>query len=98
MKKFLSKTREYIPIFSLVVLILTIISLILYIIVLNSVSFADFFNYNLSFPIRVLVSWITVVFPFSIAEIALFLSPIILFFLILVVFYGCGQFVLILFL
>ncbi len=82
MKKFLSKTREYIPLFSLVVFFLTVISLILYIIILNSVSFADFFNYNLSFPIRAALSWITVIFPFSVAEIALFSSPLILFALI----------------
>lgn len=83
MKKFLSKTREYIPLFSLVVFSLTIISLILYIIILNNVSFADFFNYNLSFPIRVAISWVTVILPFSIAEVALILSPIILIALIL---------------
>lgn len=78
MKKFLSKSREYIPLFSLVVFSLTIISLILYIAVLNSTRFADFFNYTLSFPIRAAMSWLTIIFPFSIAEIVLLASPAIL--------------------
>lgn len=82
MKKFLSKTREYISLFSLIVFILSIISLILHIIILNSVSFADFFNYNIAYPTRVILSWITVFIPFSVAEIVLIMSPLILFFLI----------------
>ncbi|MBE6674878.1 MAG: DUF3810 domain-containing protein [Ruminococcaceae bacterium] len=82
MKKLFFKTREYVPLFSLVVFFLAILSLVLYIVVLNSVSFADFFNYNISSPIRTLLTWTTVIFPFSIAEVCLLLSPIILGFLI----------------
>lgn len=83
MKKFLSKVREYIPLFTIVVFFLTIISLVLYIIILNNVSFADYFNYNLSFPTRVAMSWLTAIIPFSVAEIVLLASPLILFVLIM---------------
>ncbi len=82
MKKLFFKTREYVPLFSLTVFFLTIISFVLYIIVLNSVSFADFFNYNISAPIRTALTWTTVIFPISVAELCILLSPIILGFLI----------------
>lgn len=82
MKKVLSKIREYIPLYSLIVLVVTLISLIFYIIVLNSVVFADFFNYYLSAPTRIFMTWLTVIFPFSVAEVVIFLSPVILGFLI----------------
>ena len=78
MRKFLSKVRAYIPLYSLIVFSLTLISLIFYIVVLNSVTFADFFNYYLSAPTRVIMAWLTLIFPFSVAEVVLFLSPVIL--------------------
>lgn len=82
MKKLISKVREYVPLYSLIVFGTTLLSLIFHIIVLNSVGFADFFNYYLSAPTRVMMTWLTVVFPFSVAEVFVFLSPIILGFLI----------------
>ena len=78
MKKFLSKTREYIPLFSLIVFGLTLLSLVFFVIVINNVAFADFFNYYLSAPTRSVMTWLTVIFPFSVAEIVIFLSPILL--------------------
>ena len=75
MKKFLFKVRTYIPLYSLIVLGLTLVSLIFYLIVINSVSFANFFNYYLSAPTRTLITWLTVIFPFSVAEVVIFLSP-----------------------
>ena len=78
MKKFFCKVREYIPIYSLIVFALTFISLILFTIVLNSESFADFFNYHLTYPTRIIMTWSTVIFPFSVAEIVIYLSPILL--------------------
>lgn len=77
MKK-LSKIREYVPLYSLIVFGITVVSLIFYVIVLNSVSFADFFNYYLSAPTRILMTWLTVIFPFSVAEVVLLLSPLLL--------------------
>ncbi len=78
MKKFVSKTREFIPLFSLVVYALTLFSLILFLIVINNVAFADFFNYYLSAPTRAIMAWLTVLFPFSVAELVVLLSPILL--------------------
>lgn len=89
MKKYFSKIREYVPLFSLCVFALTLISLVLYVIVLNNTSFADIFNYNITAPFRAVLTWSTVIFPFSVVEIFLFLSPFILIFLIfLAVRYG----------
>lgn len=78
MKSFASKIREYVPLFSLVMYALTIVSLIFYVIVLNSTNFADFFNYYLSAPTRLLMACVLVIFPFSIAEMLIILSPILL--------------------
>ena len=78
MRKFLSNVRAYIPLYSLIVFSLTLISLIFYIFVLNSVSFADFFNYYMSAPTRLILAWLTLIFPFSVAEVVLFLLPVIL--------------------
>ncbi len=78
MKAFYKKLREYVPLFSLVVFCLTFISLIFYIIILNSVKFADFFNYNITSIVRHIMAISTSFIPFSTAEIFLLLSPIIL--------------------
>ena len=78
MKKFFSKTKEYIPIYSLSVFGLTIISGIFFVIVINSVAFADFFNYYLSAPTRLFMTYLTVTFPLSVAEIVIYLLPILL--------------------
>lgn len=76
MKNFYHKIREYIPIVPLVIFIFTIISAILYIIYINSVTFADFMNYNLSAPFRMIISFTTSIIPFSIAEMLILLSPL----------------------
>ena len=78
MRKCVSKIREYVPLFSIIVYAITLISLILYVIILISVAFADFFNYYLSAPTRAIMAWTTVLFPFSVAEIVIFLSPLLL--------------------
>ena len=70
------KTREYIPLFPFVVFILSIASFIFYVIVLNSVKFADFFNYYLTTPVRMFLASISSIFPFSIAETLIFGIPI----------------------
>ena len=76
MRNLYRKTREYIPLLSLVIFAFSIVSLILYIIVLNSVSFADFFNYYLTTPVRMVLASISSIIPFSFAETLLFSSPI----------------------
>lgn len=55
---------------------LTVISTILFIIVRSSTRFADFFNYNLSAPIRQITAYLTTWIPFSLAEILIIISPI----------------------
>ena len=82
MKNFYSKARKYLPLFSIFVFILTLISLIIYIVFQNNVAFADFFNYNICYPVRVVLSWLTSWLPFSTIEITLYLSPLILILLI----------------
>ena len=82
MRKSVSKIREYIPLFSLIVYALTLVSLILFIIVVNSVAFADFFNYYLTAPTRAIMAWMLVLFPFSVAEVVVLASPILLILLV----------------
>ena len=55
---------------------LTVISTILFIIVRSSTKFADFFNYNLSAPIRQITAYLTTWISFSLAEILIIISPI----------------------
>lgn len=83
MRNLYRKAREYIPLFSFIVFIISLISLILYIIVLNSVEFADFFNYYLTTPVRQILAGISSIVPFSITETLLFASPIWITFLFL---------------
>lgn len=76
MRSLYRKAREYIPLFSFIVIIISVVSLALYIAVLNSVKFADFFNCYLSMPIRLALSMLSSFVPFSIAESLLFAAPI----------------------
>ena len=85
MKKFISKTREYIPLFSLIVFALTIVSFFLFLIVKSNVKIADFFNYNLTSPVRAILALITYIIPWSLAEIVIILSPVLLVLLIFLV-------------
>ena len=78
MRKLFFKVREYISLFSLIVFLLTVVSIVLYRIVVSNVAFADFFNYNLSAPVRLFMAKLTVVLPFSLAEIFVFSSPLLL--------------------
>ncbi len=78
LKRVFSKSREYLTLFSIAVFSFTLISLVLFLIVLNSVEFADYFNYNITAPFRAVLSWFSSFFPFSIVEICLFASPFIL--------------------
>ena len=82
MKALISKVRGYIPLFSLIVYLITLISLVLHLIIIKNASFADFFNYNLSAPTRAFMSYLTYIVPFSVAEIFIIFSPIILAFFI----------------
>lgn len=76
MSKSFKRIREYVPLSSMIVFVLTIISIIFFIIVKCSVAFADFFNYYLTAPVRAMLSTITSILPFSIAEILIITMPI----------------------
>ena len=78
MRNLYRKIREYIPVFPFIILSFSLLSLMLYLIVLNSVKFADFFNYYLSTPVRQILAQVTSIFPFSLTETLLFASPILL--------------------
>ena len=76
MKKAFAKIRENVPIFSIVIFILSIISAIFFMIYISSVAFADFFNQYMSVPFRVVLSYITSIIPFSIAELVIITIPL----------------------
>ena len=76
MKNLYQKAKEYVPLSVAIVFIAFLISLFLYILVLCSVDFADFFNKYLTLPIRQILAQITSIVPFSISEALLFLSPV----------------------
>ena len=76
MKSVFRKIKNNVPLYAFVSFALALISLILFIFIRNFVSFADFFNDYLSRPMRILVSSVTSIVPFSIAEMFLLLIPI----------------------
>ncbi|MBQ7411332.1 MAG: DUF3810 domain-containing protein [Clostridia bacterium] len=82
------KIREYIPLRAMIIFAITIVSLILFIVVRCSVAFADFFNYYLTMPVRMVISSITSIIPISIAELLLITIPI---WIGLLIFFGVKQ-------
>ena len=58
------------------------ICLVLYFIMSQSPAFSDWFNVSVSAPLRILAAALTSPIPFSLAEFAIFLLPLILFFVI----------------
>lgn len=76
MKNWFSKAREYMPIGTMIIFALTIISAIIFVVYIFCVPFADIFNQYISAPFRIAISYITSVIPFSIAEVALLTLPL----------------------
>ncbi|MGM9645967.1 MAG: DUF3810 domain-containing protein [Eubacteriales bacterium] len=74
----IKKIKECVPVASVVIFAVTLVSAVLYLCYRNSAAFADFFNYHMSAPFRALISSLTTIFPFSVAETAIILSPLIL--------------------
>lgn len=64
------------PLWTLIVFAITILSAIIFLVYTNSIVFADFFNIYISMPIRAVLSFTTSIIPFSIAEIFLITLPI----------------------
>ena len=58
------------------------VCLVLYLIMSQSPAFSDWFNVSVSAPLRMLAAALTSPIPFSLAEFAIFLIPLILFFVI----------------
>ncbi len=73
---------ERIPLWCKISLSVLLLSVILYAIICISPQFADFFNKNVSGVFRFILAQITNILPFSLAEAALLLIPVILFLMI----------------
>ncbi len=83
---------ERIPLWSKISLIIAAVSVILYIIICLSQSFADLFNEHIGGFFRFIFAQITNILPFSLAEAALISIPIWLFFVIRYVWkYRCAT-------
>ena len=66
------------PLLSWILYAVSAVCLVLYLVMLASPAFSDFFNRYISTPIRTLLSTVTSVVPFSLAECLLLLLPLIL--------------------
>ena len=69
---------DKVPLFSKIVFLISLLSLILLILFIISEGFADFFNKNISHIFRVLFAYLTNFIPFSLAEMLIILIPVIL--------------------
>ena len=77
-----TENKNKLPKFSYYFFDVTALSLILYVIAINNVGFANFFNRYVSSVLRGILATITNIFPLSVAEMILILSPVILFFVL----------------
>ena len=66
---------EKIPKLSLILLCIAAFGAIVYVISMLSPAFADFFNFSISHWLRILFATISGIFPFSVAEAIIILSP-----------------------
>ena len=66
------------PLISKILYAISAVCLVLYLVMLASPAFSDFFNRYISTPIRTLFSTVTSILPFSLAECLLLLLPLIL--------------------
>lgn len=83
---------EKVPMWCKLVLIIAAISVLLYIIICLSPQFADFFNEYVGGFFRCVFALITNIFPFSVAEAALILIPMLIFLIIRYVWkYRCNT-------
>lgn len=83
---------EKIPIWSKVALIIAVLSILLYIVICVSPRFSDFFNKHVGGFFRFAFAQLTNLLPFSLAEAALILIPVLLFLIIRYVWiYRCNT-------
>lgn len=69
---------DRLPLLSWIMYGISAVCLMLYLVMLASPAFSDFFNRYISTPVRILFSTVTSVLPFSLAECILLLLPLIL--------------------
>ena len=81
MRNLYRKVNKFVPLWSIIVFSLTIFSVLIYLLCALFEKFADFINV-LCVPIRAALSVVTSIFPFSLFETFIFLSPFLLAFLI----------------
>lgn len=79
LKKVFKKLFEYVPPIAFCFYIIGAVGAVLYAAFLKWSSFADFFNENISTVFRKILAYVSAVFPFSLAEAALFCSPVLIF-------------------
>ena len=70
--------KKYFPTFVKPVFILLVLSIFIYILAINNAVIADFVNDTIGVAFRVVLSFITYIFPFSVFEMMLVLLPVIL--------------------
>lgn len=69
---------ERVPLWCIIVLALCAVCAVIYLVTLISVPFADFFNTHIASFFRFILATITNILPFSLAELTIILSPVIL--------------------
>ena len=75
MKEFI---KRYVPVGTLVVILLTVFSVCVNVVYVKDAAFADWFNDNISYGLRVGMAYITAWIPFSLAEYLLIGAPVII--------------------
>lgn len=83
--------KKYIPRFATVSFILFAVSCIIYFISVRSLEVADFINSTVSVAVRFSLSLATYILPFSLFELLIILSPLILFFTVFLLVKRCDS-------
>ncbi len=78
----MKKIRRYVPLPALILIVLALICAVINVVAVLSTGFADFFNQRISPFFRTVLAKITGILPFSLAEILIILSPILIILLV----------------
>ena len=73
MKKIIGFIKKYLPTFALISFLITLASVILLMLMTKIPTLADFVNVSLAHAVRVALSGVSYIFPFSIFELLLLL-------------------------
>lgn len=77
-KKILESIKKYIPFFSLILIALSLVSLIIHVLSATIPQFAERMTSTVGYAFRRVLAWATNILPFSLAEILLIVSPLII--------------------